>query len=213
MESYIGGRSKRERRFLQDNCDRQIANRIFQFELPIATIVIDIVDDRTISQTINAWHLVVQVAMHATMIMHLHRRLLDIHRISHRAGLQGEVQPHSHKQAEGVPAPRSLLSSDAGQITQVTVSTRILGESRIPHGQSIGNSTYASRAQITSTSGLRPCLVYGSHHVVRVINVDNRVRIARQTRKHMARQALEVHDKSLQLDCVHSCTITQLLLL
>ena len=213
MKSRIGGRSKRERSFLYDNCDRHIASRIFQLKLPIATVVTDIVNYRTISQAICAWHLFVHVALHATMFMHLHGRLLDIHRISHRAGLQGEVQPHSHKQAKGVLAPRSLLSSDAGQITQVTVSTRILGISRIPSKQSIGNSTYASRAQITPSSGLRPFLVRGSHHVMRVININSRVRIARHTRKNMARQALEVHDEPPQFSCVHSYTIAQFLLL
>jgi hypothetical protein len=207
MESYIGGRSKRGRGFLQDYCDRQIASRIFQFELPASPVVTDIVDNGTICQAIDAWHLFVHVAMHAAMFMHLHGRLLGIHRISHRAGLQGEIQPHSHKQAEGVPAPRSLLSPDAGQITQVAVSTRILGVSRIPSGQSIGNSTYASRAQITSPRGLRPFPVHGPHHVMRVIYIDNRVRIMRQTRKHMARQALKVHDEPLQFGCVHSSAI------
>ena len=45
--------------------------------------------------------------------------------ICHRTGLQCKVQPDSHKQPEGAAAPGSTLFSDAGQVTQVLVPTRI----------------------------------------------------------------------------------------
>jgi hypothetical protein len=68
--------------------------------------------------------------MHIMVALHLGRRTirtimvtLDLKR--HCTGLQRKVQPDGRKQPKGAAAPGSTLFSDAGQVTQVLVSTRI----------------------------------------------------------------------------------------
>jgi len=74
---------------------------------------------------------VVHVAVHTAVLMRLGGRavraiVVVAGRIRHRTGLQRQIQPHSHKQAQGAAAPGLLPLSDAGELAQVLVSNTIL---------------------------------------------------------------------------------------
>jgi len=104
-------------------------------ELPAASIVIQIFDNCAVRQSVSTRHLVVHVAVHVAVFMDLCRWavraiVVVICLERHRAGLQGQIQPDGHKQAQGATAPRLLALSDAEQLTQVLDSTTIFAVSR-----------------------------------------------------------------------------------
>lgn len=91
--------------------------------------------------------------MHAAVFMHLRgwavRAIVVLHRLQrHRAGLQRQVQPHSHKQAQGTTRPGLLLLSEVGQQAQIIVSTMIFAVLRNHCSEAIAISTYSSRARV-----------------------------------------------------------------
>jgi len=115
--------------------DRHVDRRIFELELPTAPIMIQVFDNCAVGRAVSARHVVVHTAVHATVFMNLYRRavwtiMVVISLKRHRAGLQGQIQPDGHKQAQGASAPQTLALSDAEQLTQVLVSTTILAVSR-----------------------------------------------------------------------------------
>ena len=68
--------------------------------------------------------------MHAIVCMRLcgwaMRTIVVLHRLQrHRAGLQCQVQPHSHKQTQGTTGPGLLSLSDVGQQAQVINSATV----------------------------------------------------------------------------------------
>jgi len=57
------------RKLLRSNRKECVDRCIFELELPAASIVIQVFDNHAIGQAISARHLVVHVAVHATMLL------------------------------------------------------------------------------------------------------------------------------------------------
>ena len=85
-------------------------------------------------------HASVRVGVRTIVVLHSLQR--------HRAGLQCQIQPHSHKQTQGTTGPGMLSLSDVGQQAQVIVSKMILAVSRNHLREAIAISTYSSRARV-----------------------------------------------------------------
>jgi len=123
--------SKWQRKLVRSNCDDQVGWRVFELGLAAASVVIQSVDNGAVGRAVSARHLVVHATVHATVFIYLYRRavwtiVVVISRKRHRAGLQGQIQPDGHKQAQGASAPQTLALSDAEQVTQVIVSDEIV---------------------------------------------------------------------------------------
>jgi hypothetical protein len=96
---------------------------------------------------------VTHALVHALVCMRLRRwavrTIVVLHGLQrHRAGLQCQVQPHSHKQTQGTTGPGLLSLSDVGHQAQVIVSRMIMAVSRNHYPEAIAISTYSSRARV-----------------------------------------------------------------
>ncbi len=127
--------------------------RIFELELIAATVVIQIFAKGAIGSSACTRHLVAHAFMHAFVFMRLCgwavRTIVVLHRLQrHRAGLQRQIQPHSHEQTQGTTGPGLMSLSDVGQQAQVIVSTMIFAVSRNHFPEAIAISTCSSRARV-----------------------------------------------------------------
>lgn len=181
---------------------QSIGRRIFELELPAASIVIPIVCKRAVCRVLCARHVVVHANMHVTMFMRLRERamwtvVVVVRLIRHRTGLQRQIQPHGHKQAQGVSAPDLSGLSDAAEVAQVLVSLTILQYRAIP-GLTLLPTLPMRQVQGSRQSDLKwPLPVGHGNYAVRIINIDKRICIGWQSLEHVPCQALEVHDKAL----------------
>ena len=84
----------------------------------------------------------------------------------HRARLQCQVQPHSHKQAQGTTCPGFLLMSDVGQQAQVIVSALFFAVLSKYFTEASANSTYGSRAGVTTMDSYRLLILNRQHSAI-----------------------------------------------
>ncbi len=110
-----------------DDCGH-IALSVFELQLSAAAIVVEFIDDRAGRQVLSTWHFIARCAVPVMMTLHLDgwavRAIVVLLKlIGHRAGLDGQVEPDSRKQAQGPATPGFLPIANADHVPRLWLTT------------------------------------------------------------------------------------------